>query len=103
MITTRQCTCGNRLRYRLPARFDGHSLLIDIERCAVCPWCGQRLLVTAAVHRAHLEEQSTAIARTIPRDTQAPDLSLLATLRTVQGLLQIALQHLERVLVKMEG
>lgn len=97
-MTTRHCTgCGNQVEYQMPARFEGSSLLTDIERCAVCPWCGQRLLLAFAVHRPRHAEPRTIMAETPPRHT---DLPLRASLRAVRGLLRLALQHLERVMDK---
>jgi hypothetical protein len=81
----------------MPARFDGHSLLIDIERAAVCPWCGQRLLLAFAVHRARHAEPRATLTEFPPRHT---DLPLRTSLRAIQGLLRLALNHIERVMDK---
>jgi hypothetical protein len=72
-------------------------LLIDIERCAVCPWCGQRLLLAFAVHRARHAEPRATLTEFPPRHT---DLPLRTSLRAIQGLLRLALNHIERVMDK---
>jgi hypothetical protein len=79
----------------MPARFDGHSLLIDIERAAVCPWCGQRLLLAFAVHRARHAEPRATLTELPQRQIGVP---LRASLRTIHGLLRLALNHIERVI-----
>jgi hypothetical protein len=83
------------LEYQLPARFEGSSLLTDIERAAVCPWCGQRLLLAFAVHRARHAEPRATLTELPQRHT---DLPLRASLRAVRGLLRLALNHIERVI-----
>jgi hypothetical protein len=94
-VTTRHCTCGNQVEYQMPARFEGSSLLIDIERCAVCPWCGQRLLLAFAVHRPRHAEPRATLTELPQRQIGVP---LRASLRAIQGLLRLALNHIERVI-----
>jgi DNA-directed RNA polymerase subunit RPC12/RpoP len=86
--------CGNTITIVFSGQPNGATFRYDVARCSVCPRCGQRLLATVRPVRT---SHQGALDPWECNDT-TPALSYQATLRAVQGLLRLALQHVEKVL-----
>jgi hypothetical protein len=99
--TTHICACGNILTI---LRSSGDITLVDSNRSMVCPSCGHWLApVVATVARQSATRPALALADAphlaADAETQpGPTWPLRATLRAIQGLLRLALQHIDRLL-----